>query len=42
MDYATTSEDIPRLFTEAWNARRADWLAALFEEGADFVNVVGI
>ncbi len=39
---ATTPEDIPRLFTEAWNARRADWLASLFEEEADFINVVGI
>lgn len=34
--------DIPRLFIEAWNDRRADDLASLFEEDADFVNVVGI
>ncbi len=42
MDKATTPEDIPRLFAKAWNARRADWLASLFENDADFVNVVGI
>lgn len=42
MHKATTPEDIPQLFTEAWNARRADQLAALFEEDADFINVVGI
>lgn len=42
MHRATAPEDIPKLFTEAWNARRADWLAALFEEDADFINVVGI
>jgi len=42
MDNAAAPEDIPRIFTEAWNARRADRLAALFEEDADFINVVGI
>ena len=35
-------EDIPRLFAEAWNARKPDALAALFEEDAEFVNVVGL
>lgn len=39
---ALVPEDIPILFAEAWNARRADRLASLFEEDADFVNVVGI
>src|SRR5690606_39198867 len=42
MEKATTPDEIPRLFTEAWNARRTDWLATLFEGDADFVNVVGI
>lgn len=39
---AEIPEYIPRLFVEAWNTRRADEIAALFEENADFVNVVGI
>ncbi|MFB2119894.1 hypothetical protein [Parapedobacter sp. 2B3] len=30
MEKATTPEELPRLVTEAWNARRADWLAAFF------------
>lgn len=38
----TKPEDIPVLFVEAWNLRRADYIADLFEENADFVNVVGI
>ncbi len=42
MERATTPGDIPRLFAEAWNTRRADRLASLFEEDADFINVVGI
>jgi hypothetical protein len=35
-------EEIPALFAEAWNERDADKIAALFDEDADFVNVVGI
>lgn len=35
-------EDVATIFTEAWNRRDPDRLAALFEEDADFVNVVGI
>lgn len=35
-------EDIPELFVEYWNIRRADLLAELFVEDADFVNVVGL
>ncbi|MEL6538102.1 MAG: SgcJ/EcaC family oxidoreductase [Bacteroidota bacterium] len=35
-------EDIPRAFVVAWNAHRANQLAALFEEDAEFVNVVGL
>ncbi|TDQ79840.1 SgcJ/EcaC family oxidoreductase [Sphingobacterium yanglingense] len=38
----TKPEDIPVLFVEAWNLRCADYIADLFEENADFVNVVGI
>lgn len=41
MDRASSPEDIPRLFAEAWNARDAKSLAALFAEDAGFVNVVG-
>lgn len=35
-------EDIPLKFAEAWNERDADKIALLFDEDADFVNVVGI
>ncbi|TVP42366.1 MAG: SgcJ/EcaC family oxidoreductase, partial [Gemmatimonadales bacterium] len=35
-------EDIPRAFTDAWNARDAAGIASLFEPDADFVNVTGI
>lgn len=35
-------EAVPALFAEAWAARDADALAALFSEDADFVNVVGL
>ncbi|MDQ2670689.1 MAG: SgcJ/EcaC family oxidoreductase, partial [Gemmatimonadota bacterium] len=33
---------IPAAFAAAWNARDADALAALFDEDAEFVNVVGL
>ncbi len=39
---AERPEDVPRLFVAYWNARRADRMAALFAEDADFVNVVGL
>jgi len=39
---AESPEDVPRLFVENWNDRRADLLAELFEEDADFINVVGL
>lgn len=42
MKTASTPEDIPKLFVEYWNSRRPDLLAGLFEEDADFINVVGI
>lgn len=35
-------EHIPLVFTEAWNRRDPDTLASLFDEDAEFVNVVGI
>lgn len=35
-------EEMPHAFADAWTARDADALAALFAEDADFVNVVGI
>lgn len=38
----TSPEDIPARFTEAWNERNPKKLAALFDEDAEFVNVVGI
>lgn len=38
----TSPEDIPARFTEAWNERDPKKLAALFDEDAEFVNVVGI
>src|SRR5690606_27539481 len=42
MKVALTPDEIPLLFKEAWNARNAEWIAQLFEDEADFVNVVGI
>lgn len=39
---ASTPEQIPVLFTEAWMQRDADMLASLFAEDAEFVNVVGL
>jgi uncharacterized protein (TIGR02246 family) len=35
-------EDIAEAFAAAWNARDANALAALFEDDAEFVNVVGL
>ncbi len=42
MNKALHPEDMPRLFVEGWNQRRPDLMAALFEDDADFVNVVGL
>lgn len=39
---ATRPEQIPPLFAEAWNRRDPDWLASLFEDDAEFVNVTGL
>lgn len=36
-----TGEEVTRAFFDAWNAQDLDWLADLFVEDADFVNVVG-
>lgn len=35
-------EHIPEAFVDAWNRRDAQALAALFDEDAEFVNVVGL
>lgn len=42
MFLAINPEEIPELFVQAWNRRSADDIAQLFEENADFINVVGI
>ena len=34
--------DVPRRFVQCWNQRDARQLAALFDEDAEFVNVVGL
>ena len=39
---ANYPDEIPHLFATAWNARSANDIAALFEEEAEFVNVVGL
>lgn len=35
-------ESIPVVFVEAWNRRDPDKLASIFDEDAEFVNVVGL
>ena len=42
MSHVDAPERIPALFAEAWNARDPDGIAALFDEDAEFVNVVGL
>lgn len=42
MNNAQTPEDLPKLFVEYWNQRRPDLMVELFEEDADFINVVGL
>ena len=42
MNNAQSPEDLPKLFVEYWNQPRPDLMAALFEEDADFINVVGL
>jgi uncharacterized protein (TIGR02246 family) len=39
---ATTPDMVPSLFAAAWNTRAPDVLASLFDEDAEFVNVVGL
>jgi uncharacterized protein (TIGR02246 family) len=36
------AKEMPAAFARSWNARDADGIAALFEEDAEFVNVVGL
>jgi uncharacterized protein (TIGR02246 family) len=40
--FLDSPERIPEAFVEAWNRRDARALAALFDEDAEFVNVVGL
>lgn len=42
MNLPETPDELPLRFAEAWNLRDPDGIAALFDEDADFVNVVGI
>ncbi|HRV51818.1 MAG: hypothetical protein M9940_00295 [Bacteroidetes bacterium] len=42
MNTAQSPEDIPQMFVENWNKRRPDLMAEVFEEDADFINVVGL
>lgn len=35
-------EDIPQYFANAWNKKDANYLAAMFHEHAEFINVVGL
>lgn len=42
MKAALTPNEIPVRFAEGWNARDAEGIARLFEEDADFINVVGL
>jgi uncharacterized protein (TIGR02246 family) len=37
-----TPDGIPVVFVEAWNNRDPDTLASIFDEDAEFVNVVGL
>jgi len=39
---AEIPEEIPELFVRYWNERSADGIASLFENDAEFVNVVGL
>lgn len=43
-DYPVLNEpdQIPRVFAKAWNRRDPETLASIFDEDADFVNVVGL
>jgi len=42
MSKPLSPEDVPKYFVEYWNQRRPDLMAELFEEDADFINVVGL
>ena len=42
MKTPVSPEDDPKLFVKYWNLRRADLMADLFDEDADFINVVGL
>lgn len=40
--YCPKPEDLPHYFARAWNERRAEGIAGLFAEDAEFINVVGL
>lgn len=42
MNHSQTPEDVPKTFVENWNKRRPDLMVEIFEEDADFINVVGL
>ncbi|HRN72579.1 MAG TPA: SgcJ/EcaC family oxidoreductase [Ginsengibacter sp.] len=42
MNTAKTPEEIPEIFVDNWNRRRPDLMVEIFEEDADFINVVGL
>ena len=42
MNTAQTPEEIPQIFVENWNKRKPDLMVEIFEEDADFINVVGL
>ena len=44
MEYSPLNnpENLPLVFTEAWNRREAAKLASLFDEDAEFINVTGL
>lgn len=42
MESLDRPESIPEAFVEAWNRRDPDALASIFDEDAEFVNVVGL
>lgn len=42
MNTAQNPEELVEIFVDNWNKRRADLMVEIFEEDADFINVVGL
>lgn len=40
--YCSQPEELPDRFVQAWNQRKADVIAGLFAQDAEFINVVGL